>query len=398
MPLAELVSRRCFRYVHGNNLVYNTCWEDPRLDREALQLSPRDRLLMITSAGCNALDYLLAGAGEVHCVDLNPRQNALLELKVAGIRRLEFEDFFRMFGHGRWEAAPEVYRDVLRDELGPVSRRYWDRHIDFFSGRGRRRSFYFRGTTGYFAWLMNGYINRVSQLRPQVEAILAACGLHEQQAIYERLKPYLWRGVLRWLLRRDTTLALLGVPRPQRQQLERDHEDGIARFIENCVESVFTRISLADNYFWRVYLTGSYSPACCPEYLQPENFQRLRNGLLDRLSVHTTSICDFLERQLEPFSRFVLLDHMDWLGHYHLPLLARQWEALLRCAAPAARVLWRSGGTRCDHVDRLLIDWQGRRQRLGELLHYHTAWADRLHLQDRVHTYGSFYIADVLNN
>ncbi len=398
MPLAESLSRRCFHYVHGNNLVYNTCWEDPRLDREALALQAHDRLLMITSAGCNALDYLLAGAGEVHCVDLNPRQNALLELKVAGIRRLEFEDFFRMFGEGYWPAAPAVYQQTLRAELSATSRDYWDRRIEFFSGSGPRRSFYFRGTAGYFAWLMNGYINRVSRVRPLVEEILAATELGRQQVLYERVKPQLWRGSIRWLLRRDATLALLGVPRLQRQQLESDHQGGIARFIETCVESVFTRTLMADNYFWRVYLTGRYSPSCCPEYLKPENFARLRSGLVDRLSVHTNSICGFLEQHSGTFTRFVLLDHMDWLGQHDEPLLARQWAALLSRSAPRARVLWRSGGTRCDHVNRLPVSWQGNRRPLGELLEYHTDWADRLHAQDRVHTYGSFYIADVKNN
>jgi S-adenosylmethionine-diacylglycerol 3-amino-3-carboxypropyl transferase len=354
--------------------------------------------MLITSAGCNALDYLLAGAGRVDCVDLNPRQNALLELKAASIRTLEFDDFFRMFGDGRWEGAAAVYKDLLRSQLSPVGRRYWDRHIDFFLGEGKRRSFYFRGTTGYFAWLMNVYIDRVSGLRHWVEAILDATDLREQQAIYDRVKPQLWRGFVRWLLRRDATLALLGVPRLQRQQLERDHDGGIARFVEDCVESVFTRISLVDNYFWRVYLTGSYSPHCCPEYLKEANFQRLRDGLLDRLNIHTASVCDFLETHSESITRFVLLDHMDWFGHRDQPLLARQWQALLRRAAPGARVLWRSGGTRCDHVDRLVVDWGGYRHRLGELLHYHTDWAGRLHSADRVHTYGSFYIADVQNN
>jgi S-adenosylmethionine-diacylglycerol 3-amino-3-carboxypropyl transferase len=190
----------------------------------------------------------------------------------------------------------------------------------------------------------------------------------------------------------------LGVPRPQRQQLERDHAGGIARFVEHCVESVFTRLSLADNYFWRVYLTGSYSPTCCPEYLKRENFERLRDGLVDRLNIHTTSVCGFLEQHPGTLTRFVLLDHMDWLGAHDQPLLARQWQALLSRAAPDARILWRSAGTRCDFVDHLPIEWRGRKRQLGDLLHYHTDWAERLHSQDRVHTYGSFYIADVNHN
>jgi len=90
----EWVSRACVDVVHRTNLVYNACWEDPRVDRVALDLSPADNVLVITSAGCNALDYVLAGARHIHAVDMNPRQNALLELKLAAIRRLDFGHFF----------------------------------------------------------------------------------------------------------------------------------------------------------------------------------------------------------------------------------------------------------------------------------------------------------------
>ena len=91
MKTSDWVSERVFQLVHGHNLVYNTCWEDPRLDREALQLGPTDNVLVITSAGCNALDYVLTEPKHVYAVDMNPRQNALLELKLAGIRQLEFD-------------------------------------------------------------------------------------------------------------------------------------------------------------------------------------------------------------------------------------------------------------------------------------------------------------------
>ncbi len=89
-----------FGFVHGNNLVYNTCWEDPRLDHVALELGPTDRVMMITSAGCNALDYALKSPARIHCVDVNPRQNALLELKQQCIRKLDYDDFFAFFGRG----------------------------------------------------------------------------------------------------------------------------------------------------------------------------------------------------------------------------------------------------------------------------------------------------------
>ena len=74
------------------------------------------------------------------------------------------------------------------------------------------------------------------------------------------------------------------------------------------------RLPLADNYFWRVYIKGRYTADCCPEYLKPENFQKLKGGLADRVEVYTDSVQGFLEKNARRFSRFVLLDHMDWLA------------------------------------------------------------------------------------
>ena len=91
-----------------------------------MELRPNDSVLVITSAGCNALDYALAGARHVVAVDINPRQNALLELKLAGIRGLRFEDFFAMFGLGRLDRVGKVYAEKLRPLLSPWSQFFWD--------------------------------------------------------------------------------------------------------------------------------------------------------------------------------------------------------------------------------------------------------------------------------
>lgn len=396
MAVRDWASSRCFNFVHGRNLVYNTCWEDPRLDREALQLTPDDRVLVITSAGCNVLDYALLGPRCIHAVDVNPRQNALLELKIAGIKRLDYDTFFALFGRGRLRDFEAVYRDSLRAELSPAAARFWDRHLDFFTGAGRRWSFYFRGTTGAFAWLMNQYIDRVAKIREQVDAILHADNLDEQRAIYDRgLRSAFWSRSLRWFVRRDATLSLLGVPRPQRQQVERFYDGGIARFVEDAVEAVFTRLPLVDNYFWRVYLTGKYSRQCCPEYLKPENFSQLQGGLVDCIRIHTTTVTDFLTHHDEPISRFVLLDHMDWLATCAAPLLIQEWQAIVDRADRETRILWRSGGMDTRFVDEVPVRVGSNTVRVGDVLSYHRQLADQLHSRDRVHTYGSFHVADL---
>ncbi len=394
MSVAEWVSGRVFNFVHTHNLVYNTCWEDPRLDRVALELGPDDTVLVITSAGCNTLDYALTGPKHIYAVDMNPRQNALLEMKLAGIRALDFETFWQMFGEGRLRSVRQVYREKLRHLLSPWARRWWDKRIKFF--HSRRRTFYFRGTSGAFARLMNVYIDRVLRLRPWVDAILEAKTVEEQREIYEtHLRDRFWSRSVRFLMNRDTTLSLLGVPRAQREQVENHYEGGLIQYVQDCVEAVFAKLPLADNYFWRVYITGHYTPDCCPEYLKPDNFQRLKDGLIDRISIYTGTVEEFLVENDVPISRFVLLDHMDWLSSKYFDLLQSEWEAIIRRATPNARVIWRSGGLFTPFVDRVQVTVNGHTWELGELLTYHRELAHRLHEKCRVHTYGSFHIADL---
>lgn len=395
--LRHWFSDACFKFVHHNNLVYNACWEDPRLDQVALALKPGDRVMVITSAGCNALDYALQGPAHVHAIDVNPRQNALLELKLAGIRALDFEAFFALFGCGRTADPEGLYRTQLRSRLSPFARNFWDRRMKFFAGQGWRRSFYFRGTAGAFARAISFYIDRVAKVRPEVTDLLNASTLDEQQAIYtDRLHGKFWKPFLKWAVRRDATLSLLGVPRPQRLQVDRTYPGGIARFIEDSLETVFTELPLADNYFWRVYMEGQYSRDCCPEYLKPANFAKLKAGLVDRVTTHTTTITRFLETHHgAAITRFVLLDHMDWLATAKKPLLQEEWQAIVNRAAPRSRILWRSGGLKVDFIDPLNVNVQGKRRQVGDLLDYNTRLAEELHAKDRVHTYGSFYIANL---
>ncbi len=74
------------------------------------------------------LDYVLTEPARVYAVDVNPRQNALLELKPAAIKTLDFQNFFSIFGEGSLPGFPTLYRSVLRPLLSKEARRHWDRY------------------------------------------------------------------------------------------------------------------------------------------------------------------------------------------------------------------------------------------------------------------------------
>ena len=105
------------------------------MDCDIMDFDKDSRIMMLTSGGCNVLDYVIEGAGmcqheqrlavpacclsntaaraaalytgEVVAVDLNPRQNALLEMKMACIHALPYDKFWALFSaEGAAQEAP----------------------------------------------------------------------------------------------------------------------------------------------------------------------------------------------------------------------------------------------------------------------------------------------------
>jgi S-adenosylmethionine-diacylglycerol 3-amino-3-carboxypropyl transferase len=389
--LRDRLDKTAFDAIWSRSLVYTTCWEDPAVDRRALALGPDDTVLVITSAGCNALDYALLGPRRIHCVDANPRQTALLELKLAGIRHLAFDDFFAIFGTGYHPDFAALYRDALRDALSTFAQQWWDRHLDWFTSR--RGSFYFHGLSGLVAGGVRTWLRTRPRLRESLLDLLAADSLDQQRAIYDnRVAPQLWTRWVNWIIAQPIVMNLLGVPYPQRRLVQAQHPDGIAGFIRESVGYVFRQLPVAENYFWRVYLTGRYQPECCPEYLKRENFLALKNGAADCIAIHTSTVTRFLHDCEEPITRYVLLDHMDWMSSYYPQALTEEWEVILARAAPRARILLRSAQARPAWLDGVRVGPD--RRPLRETLLFMDDMARNLQPADRVHTYPGLVIAD----
>ena len=373
-----------FSKVHGGALIYNCCWEDPRIDRELLGLDRDSRVVMITSAGCNALDNLLDDPAEIHAIDVNHRQNAVLELKLALLRAGSHEDLFELFGNGASPRARSILDGVAGD-LPPFAERDWRKRVDAFDPRGRRPSFYYRGGAGLAAWLlMNGIFKGRPQARRLALDLLDAPDLATQREIFDRLEPVVWGRIASWLVNRPALMAMLGVPRPQIRLIRDSHDGGLRGYIREKLRHVATELPFRENYFWRVYVAGRYSRECCPNYLRPEHFETLA-ARQHRISTHTSTISEFLRRHPGRYTHFLLLDHQDWLAAHDPRALREEWELILANSAPDAKVLMRSAGLDIDFVP---ADVRGR-------LEWDLERTTRLHRVDRVGTYGSLHLGTV---
>ncbi|TXF90094.1 DUF3419 family protein [Neolewinella aurantiaca] len=372
-----------FEKVHGNKLVYNTCWEDPRCDRALLDLNAESDVVMITSAGDNALAYLLDGPKRINCIDVNPRQNALLELKIAALQTLDWPNFFQLFGEGRQPDFPGLYTRHLRPGLRPESQQYWDRQQHYFNPKGARAGLYFHGGSGLFAWCASRLLGIGGSLRKDIDRLLDAKDLTEQRERYFALEDRLLKRLLGGKWRQNVSLSLVGVPASQRELIDQEHE-GCAGYVRAAFRQVFTELPIADNYFYRLYLHGKYTTSCCPDYLMQENFQQL-GAASDRIDLHTTTITRFLQEQPGAYSQFILLDHQDWLAANAPAALQEEWELIMANSRPGTRILLRSAASRPETVP----DFVRQRCRFRNDL---TAPQAKL---DRVGTYAGVFLLEV---
>lgn len=183
-----------FQKIHSGNLVYNTCWEDPRCDRMLLNLNEQSRIVMITSAGDNALEYLLDDVAKIDCIDLNYRQNALLALKIACFRHGDFSLLWKLFGEGKYINAKEAYTVHLRKHLPKYAEHFWDQHISYFNETGIRNSFYYHGTSGAIAFLMKGLLAAKPRLRKLIKALFEAESIQQQEKSLKNQRLKWWKA------------------------------------------------------------------------------------------------------------------------------------------------------------------------------------------------------------
>ncbi len=376
--MVQRIKNKIFHKIHTGNLVYNTCWEDPRCDRALLNFNADSQVVMLTSAGCNALDYLLDDPKTIHCVDMNPRQNALLELKVALFKKSDHDTLFQFFGTGRHEKANAVFQDTLRSELDDFSSQYWANNLRYFQGKGLRKSFYWYGSAGAAAFLVKNVLEASPGTKRLIHQLFECSDVASQRQLYDRIEPRLINFFTRWLFNRHVFQSMLGVPKNQQDLAKQANGAGMAGYIKDCFRKVFTEINVTDNYFWKVYLLGEYTADCCPNYLSKANFDTLQHRT-NRLQTHTGTLSQFLKDNPGQYSHFVLLDHQDWLAANNQSALQEEWQLILENSAPGAKILLRSAAAPVDFIPDFVF----------QKVNFNTASTERIHQTDRVGTYAS---------
>jgi len=310
----------------GRQIIYNVAWEDPRIDAELLDIRPDDVMLMLTTGGCNVLDMLLEGPKKIVAADLNPRQNALLELKLVCIRELEYEQFFQIFAKSNEALFRELYSTRLRPKLSAPAVEFWDANKSFF------KNVFWSGASGFAAYLM---LNLAKVLG--VGGLIAECrstkSLEEQRAVYARYASRIAALASMLNFTRRLWCPLIAVPANQLHLFD-------GNVVKIAVDNLFLNTHIAsDNYFYHGYMYGEYTRECCPRYLQQQHWETLK-ARVNRVEVRTGTLQNVAASYPDgTFSRYILLDHMDWMP---MSMVLDEWAVFVVKARRDARFLWRS--------------------------------------------------------
>ncbi len=370
MHKRSLLERMVFR-----GIVFNMSWEDPEMDRRAFQLGPEDTVISITSAGCNPLNFLCQSPKKLICVDGNPAQNAVMELKLAGIKTLDHGTFFDIFAARDPKRVLDVYREKLRPNLSPRSRRFWDKNQKIAA-----KGLYRYGRMGLFCRIMRAYL-RMLGLKSKLRDRFFECeNLEEQRAFYEEhIAPRLWRRTSKLFMYFKPLIYLSGVHPKQFELVDGRHD--MYEFIKERVEYALTQVPIHNNYFLAQAATGKFRGNHVPPYLLEKNFETLRSNL-DRVLLVNGWLGPFLDTQLEgSINKFNLLDIFDWMPE---ELFEGTMKSVLRAAAPGSTLIYRSGSYKLDPPASIRPH-----------LHHHKELSRELLAIDRSATYGSFYVFEV---
>lgn len=324
--------------------LYSQSWEDPHPDIEVLHINSKDTVLTLTSGGCNALNLVIHGAKEVVGVDCNPAQSALLELKKQAIVRLNYADTWELFGEGKHSEIERLYEHELAPFLTQASHDFWKNRLHYF-----KQGLYYQGGMGKVCWVAQwlfwfmGYSGTVKrfcdaatleeQCRIWDSIWIVRFFKHAPRFLYELMNAFIQIVML-------NRLVLWyggGVPAKQYELILKDKRR-ITEYVGTTLNGAAENSHLATwNYFYYNCLMGRFTPHNCPSYLKRENFNKLKSGLIDNLTIMT---CTFMEAlRARKYSKVILMDHVDWLDEQQATELAL---CLQQQVVPGGRMIWRT--------------------------------------------------------
>jgi len=283
--------------MKSKKIIFGMTWEDYSVDREALKFCSNDRVVTITSGGCNVLNTALENPKEIITVDRNPFQNNLLRDKIDSIRNMPYLDYIKKFffiGNNLGVVGRlSIVRQLAEHYCGSKAL-----NVFFSSDKLSEQKKYYHSILEPKLW------NTATKNAPL--PLMFFWGVHPRQIFYSLIKA-------RWSFKST---------------------------FKSRFDRIFTHIPINKNYFWQQILLGQFvnNEHSIP-YLKFNNFSRLKKAELN-IKIKQGDITDILKKTKTGFiNKFNLSDTPEFMNNKSRHTL---WSEVIRSAVPHAKVVYRS--------------------------------------------------------
>ncbi len=305
---------RAFRKQVFEDVLYAQCWEDPAVDRIALEISPADTVFSITSGGCNVLAFLLDNPRKVIALDINPYQNYLLDLKMAAFRTLGYEDLLGFLGVRECFKRMELYERV-RSELRKCSKIYWDTQADKI-----KQGIIHCGRYEKYMALLRTAVTRLMGFQLIQKFFVTEDTLTRAELFQKEWENRRWQLITRILLSRRMMSLLFD----KRFFTYVDGDFSFGDHFSGRVRKALVDLPPQHNPFLSYILRGKFDEGALPLYLRAENYPIIRSRL-DRI----TLVFDSCERYFAGLpdsciSKFNFTNIFEWMGEEAFERLLRE--------------------------------------------------------------------------
>ena len=171
------------KYLIKSGYIYNQSWEDSNTDIEVYKLEENNRILMITTGGDNVLNYLLTNPEFIDTIDINKHQNYLLEMKMALIKALEWEECFSILAYSNYELFKLRYPQI-KQFLSYDAQKWWDNNISIM------KNFHHSGSITALVYILKILLN-IFFLNTYVQK-LKMSSLDEQRDLFNQYKKRIY--------------------------------------------------------------------------------------------------------------------------------------------------------------------------------------------------------------
>lgn len=307
-------------------LNYSSSNEDSRSEIKALHITSGDSVLCITGSGARPLDLLIEKPEIIVSIDFNPCQSFLLELKMAAIRRLEYEELLEFVGVCPSAKRNHFYKGI-RILLSPDARGFWDSHSTMiekgviYQGRWER---YFRKLA-----------RLIHLVRPHLLDRLFSCNsIGEQARLWrEEWDSVLWRAFLRCISSRTVWKYLFGDPGFYRYIPD---QFSIYKYINERFTAAFENILVSESSFATLLFLGKYNVnGALPLHLQ-RGYYKVLKDTLPCIRIVTESILEYLEKSRK--NQFCKYSVSDFASYTNMEEYEMTWRGIVKTASKGARI------------------------------------------------------------